>query len=200
MTAATPPESALICASAWRRFLAALVDAALNTGLSLVTLLPLLRESVESRSLLPVVGLSIIETVFFLWLVVRFGLTPGKYVARIRIVDQGGAFPNWSRALLRAFPGILGGILGTVQMNAMIHSVPLPVGPLSFTEFGRLLHDHGHRYVRLEHALTAFQFVDIGAILLNRRRRAIHDFVAGTYVVTRESWVAHGTGAPSVLS
>jgi len=25
---------------------------------------------------------------------------------------------------------------------------------------------------------------------MNRRRRAIHDFIAGTYVVTRASWVA----------
>jgi uncharacterized RDD family membrane protein YckC len=44
--------------------------------------------------------------------------------------------------------------------------------------------------------MTAFQFVDIGVVLLNRRRRAIHDFIAGTYVITQKSWVAQGAESP----
>lgn len=173
------------------------MDAGVNMSLSFVLFFPLLRKSLESRSILPLIALSAVETVFWIWLVVRFGLTPGKLVARIRIVDPTGAFPGWSRALLRGIPGILGGIFATVGINAAVHSAPLPVAAVSFMDLGRLLEEYGHPYPRLEHAITAFGLIDVGAVLLNRRRRAIHDFLAGTYVVTRESWTAREAQSPA---
>jgi uncharacterized RDD family membrane protein YckC len=65
-----------------------------------------------------------------------------------------------------------------------VHVTPHPIVATSFMDFMRLVNEHAHPYRRLDNAFIAFDFVDVGAVLLNAERRAIHDFLAGTYVVT----------------
>ena len=55
--------------------------------------------------------IGVIFYVFYLWLVVQFGGTPGKLIVGLRITDEDGSTPvGWRGAFMRSLPGLLGNI------------------------------------------------------------------------------------------
>lgn len=49
--------------------------------------------------------------VFYLWIVVQFGGTPGKLIVGLRITDEDGQTPvGWRGAFMRSLPSLLGNI------------------------------------------------------------------------------------------
>jgi uncharacterized RDD family membrane protein YckC len=183
----TPPGSSLVCAGVFRRFAAAWFDGFAGITLSFACI-PLLERAFLHRTLLPIVLSNVFQTALLVFLVVRYGATPGYFVARVRVVGPSGSFPGFGRALLRCVPAIFGAVVGSLQMYEAIQAIPPLVATPSFADLARIMQEHGHAHPKLEHAVMAFQIVDIGAVLLNRERRAVHDFLAGTYVITLESW------------
>ncbi|MEM9204325.1 MAG: RDD family protein [Actinomycetota bacterium] len=65
--------------------------------------------------------------VFYLWVVVQFGGTPGKLILGLRITDEDGVTPvGWRGAFMRSLPGLLGNIpfLGVlITLGAAIASL-----------------------------------------------------------------------------
>jgi uncharacterized RDD family membrane protein YckC len=191
-TAVHPPNSRLVCASAWRRIVAAVADGVLGMALS-VALLPLLRWSFAHRTVpvqLAVDALSVTAAVFLL---VRFGVTPGKIIARARVVNIDGHFPDVHHALLRCSPSIVGVVLNELRLIAIFRSAPAGISVATFKDMGEVMTTYGRAYAPLFFLMGVVGLVDIATIFANRQRRAIHDFIAGTYVVTSESWAEHAT-------
>ena len=59
------------------------------------------------------------------------------------------------------------------------------------------MNQHGGLALTLANTAFWFVYVDVLVVAFNKRKRAIHDFIAGSYVVTRRSLVAtNGTPEP----
>lgn len=60
---------------------------------------------------------------------------------------------------------------------------------LTFLEIGKLSQQFGGIYLILNLILGMFIYADIGAILFNKKKRALCDFIAGSYVITKKSYI-----------
>jgi uncharacterized RDD family membrane protein YckC len=171
----------------WKRVLAALVDAAIGWGFMPITM-PITIWSVEHRNILPEILWMVLWTAIWLWMVVRFGVTPGKLAIRARIVTARGTFLSWRRALMRIVPGLIMSLNSFFQMETAVSRYPESISRFSFLEVGWLLNEYGGPYTTVAAVLGFFVYADLGVVLLNRQKRAIHDFIAGSYVITRDSY------------
>jgi uncharacterized RDD family membrane protein YckC len=130
-----------------------------------------------------------ISAIYSIYLVKRFGGTPGKIIAGLRIAKLDGSAIGYHEAILRFLPEFaltmimsVGLILATFQMGDEEYR------SLVFIE-------RSQRMVALApswlHPIQIIQNVWIWGefivLLTNKRRRALHDFIAGTVVVLRRS-------------
>ena len=60
---------------------------------------------------------------------------------------------------------------------------------LTFLEIGKLSQQFGGIYLILNLILGMFIYADIGAIFFNKKKRALHDFIAVSYVITKKSYM-----------
>jgi uncharacterized RDD family membrane protein YckC len=173
----------------WKRVLAALIDAAIGWAFMPITI-SLMRWCVEHRNILPEILWSLAWIVVWLWLVVRFGGTPGKLIIRARIVNAQGQFLSWGRAVLRIVPTLIISTNSLLKMAAAFSRYPDSAPHSSIVEISHLMNEYGQPYSTLAMVLGFFIYIDIGVILFNRQKRAIHDFIAGSYVITKDSYQA----------
>lgn len=173
----------------WKRVLATLIDAAITWAFVPITI-PLTSWTIGHRNILPELIWSIVWTTIWLWLVVRFGGTPGKLAIRVRIVDANGHFLSWARAVLRILlPALVMKVNSLLKMWKAISTYPESTPHSSFWEIGRIMNEYsGQPFTTITTILIIFAYVDIGVILFNRKKRAIHDFIAGSYVITKRSY------------
>lgn len=124
--------------------------------------------------------------IYNVYLVQRFGGTPGKRLMRIRIVKLNGDPVNYREALLRYFPEWLMTIGSSFALliaalhltDAQYFSVP------SFIERTQLIKSTAPGWNSpLELASDIWVWSEFIVMLTNKKRRAIHDFIAGTVVI-----------------
>jgi uncharacterized RDD family membrane protein YckC len=112
---------------------------------------------------------------FNLFMVVRFGGTPGKLIFKVRIVNEDGDYPVLKQAVIRDSFFIINAFLGVI--------VSLDTKPLSAVT-SDLIH-----WSPLAMSLNVFLgwviVIDCLIIVFTRRNRALHDMMAGTYVVKK---------------
>jgi uncharacterized RDD family membrane protein YckC len=122
---------------------------------------------------------------YSVYLVKQFGGTPGKLIMGIRIRKLDGQSVGYREALLRYLPDF---ILGLLMSMALI----IPVFHMSDAEYHSFTFiERSKRMVELApswyKALQIVQHVwfwgELLVLLTNRKRRALHDFIAGTVVV-----------------
>ena len=186
----------------WKRALAALIDAIIGFALLPITI-PLMKFCFAHKTIIPEVAYSIVWTVLWMWLIVKFGATPGKMVIKARIVNSNGEFLTWDKAFLRMlFPGLLYSINSYSGMWHAMNTAPAGTSINSFLEIGEAITQYGQPFAMLGRFLALTAYVDVLVILFNKRKRAIHDFIAGSYVVTKDSlteWKMHNNGMDSSL-
>jgi uncharacterized RDD family membrane protein YckC len=171
----------------WKRALAALIDAIIVFALMPITI-PLMKFSFAHRTIIPGLAYSIIWTVLWMWLIVKYGATPGKMVIKARIINSNGEFLYWDKAFLRmVFPGLLISINSYLQQWQAMNTAPPETSINSFLEIGQAMNQYGQPFAILGTILGLTVYVDVLAVLFNKRKRAIHDFIAGSYVVTKDS-------------
>jgi len=168
----------------FKRFLAYLID--------LIIFLPflplfnlLLRLSYERRSLLPYLVPLAIAYALLVFLVVKYGGTPGKLLLRLRIVDQKGQYLSIPAALIRMSPLLVASLLYTSALSRTLTLMSSSEIPHSFLEFGAATLKYGGVFQKVSEYWNFLLIVDPVAIFFNQRRRALHDFLAGSFVVSR---------------
>ncbi|MCH7920353.1 MAG: RDD family protein [Planctomycetes bacterium] len=172
----------------WKRVLAALIDAAIGWAFMPITM-PLMTWTITHRNIVPGALWSLVWTTVWLWLVVRFGGTPGKLIIRVRIVDARGTFLSWGRAIRRViFPSLIMTINSHLQMWKALSTYPDSTPHSSFLEIGELMNKYGQPFAMITMVLGLAIYADIGVVLFNRKKRAFHDFIAGSYVITKKSY------------
>jgi uncharacterized RDD family membrane protein YckC len=150
-------------ASIWQRSVGAAIDFVLFTP---VLAIPAWTQSVSTLAaclvLLPMAGLALAYPIYFH---ARYGQTVGKLVVGIRLVradgEPIGTGTAWARSALDLVFAAATGIALVAALS----------GTLDWL-----------RNVTLAYAL--WTSVDLGVMLTNRGRRAAHDYLAGTFVVS----------------
>lgn len=171
----------------WKRVLAALIDVIIGFAF-LPLIIPLMKYEFEQRTIIPGIIHSVAATIFWMWLVVRFGATPGKFLIKARIVRSNGKYLDWGRAFLRMLvPGIIVSVNAYLQQWNAINSAPPEIHIDSFVKIVEVLEEYGQPFTTIGMYLALSGYADILVILFNKKKRAIHDFVAGSYVVTKKS-------------
>jgi uncharacterized RDD family membrane protein YckC len=119
------------------------------------------------------------------YLVRRFGGTPGKLIVGVRICKITGEAVGYREAVLRCLPELVLGILASIAMLiSVFHMSDAEYRALSFM-------DRAKRMVELAPSwykpLQIIQNIwgELIVLLTNRKRRALHDFIAGTVVIRR---------------
>jgi uncharacterized RDD family membrane protein YckC len=133
--------------------------------------------ALDHQSTLILLSKWIIVLAFNILLIVVCGGTVGKLIFKVRIVDIHGKYPNLIKAIKRNIFWII-----SSSMALLKEIINSNFGPLS---------------ERLSHYLVGINLIswvaslliiaDLLTILMNRERRALHDYIAGTYVVSKAS-------------
>ncbi|HEX5660297.1 MAG TPA: RDD family protein [Polyangiales bacterium] len=177
------PSPDLPYAGFWRRLMAMWIDGTLVAAvdLAIYVLAPVNWGSFVAQSLATKLAAAALEV----YLVHRYGGTPGKLALGLRVVMADGTPVTWAAALYRiaiSFP------LGLARELAGLHVVmQIPqteLGDMSWLQLGQRMHEletRLHKAIRLTQG--AWVWADLFTMLSNDRKRAIHDFVAGTVVI-----------------
>jgi uncharacterized RDD family membrane protein YckC len=174
-------EPPLRYAGFWRRFVANFVDS--------LIVLPLVYGFVwvASSRTLSLILTPVFEVLVLGYAVVmhaRWGQTLGKMVARIRVVRVTGEEIGWRESSIRSSVDIAFGVISTA--SSMVAMLRLSENAWPGTWRGVV-----EQTLPLEPAwgswaggaLLVWTWSEVVVLLFNRKRRALHDYIAGTVVV-----------------
>ena len=158
----------------WRRFWAGWVDALVFLPLGLID--GWFLDPERPAALLLIWGALSFSAawLYSVWMHARHGQTLGKMATRVKVLDVGeDRIPNLRQAFLRD--------IGTVVMNSVAF---LFLAQLVVT--GRYVEGaeiNATPRMILGFAAMAWFLLEVITMLTNEKRRALHDFIAGTVVV-----------------
>jgi uncharacterized RDD family membrane protein YckC len=188
----------------WRRVAVALLDLVIFSPLVLANILWITPWSYRLRTPWPAVVPPVVQLLLMIFLVVRFGGTPAKLVLGMRIVDQAGVYLRVGRALLRDMITLLGSFFYLLVLIHVISSIPPNNVPANSKQRAQAYDRYaGGWYHNLQAGIAWVGIADVLVVSCNRRKRAIHDFMAGSFVITKRSYdevhaVFPGANAPSI--
>lgn len=152
----------------------------------------------------PIIGLtywlSSLSRSFYLWSVIpsmlfalfysvflvrRYGGTPGKLALKLRIQMKDHSPVTFVAALIRETPMMLMGAASSLGLGlAAMTMDEATYQAYGFFERSTVLATSGPDWVPLvSWLINGWTLVGVIVLLLNKRRRAVHDFLAGTAVV-----------------
>jgi len=175
-----------VYAGFWQRLGAGIIDA-----IFLIPVLYLLYY-LEGASIVAAIIAAIVASLWFsvytVYFHYRFGATVGKMAAKIKVTNPDGSAINFRQAVLRSSVDIAFAVLAiTAQIIAISQANPeqfLSAGFMERAEYIFPLYPSWH--VPVDKGLNIWIWGEFIVLLLNKRKRAIHDFIAGTVVINRE--------------
>jgi len=183
----TPPTDQLRYAGFWPRLGALLLDMLILLPLSALAFWGSQRYRLfDLYFLLPDTLFSLFYGVY---LVRRFGGTPGKLIVGVRICKVTGEPVGYREAILRYLPEFILGVLMSIAMLiSVFHMSDTEYRALSFMERAkRMVALAPSWYKPLQIVQNIWVWGELIALLTNRKRRALHDFIAGTVVIRRDA-------------
>lgn len=181
----------VVYAGFWRRLAAALVDFAIAAPIAAIWYM--FDRQGPALALYLIVPKLAFTAWYGMYLVARFGGTPGKLILGLRITMQDGSPVTPRAAVLRHIVDFAFAVVVTVVVALAVQKLPAATFyTLGFRE----------RHAALEPFLPAWYdtlmlvagvwlWGEMLVLLTNRKRRALHDFIAGTVVIV------HGATRPS---
>jgi uncharacterized RDD family membrane protein YckC len=156
----------------WKRVCAMLLDTIIISPL-LILYMQHYKYFVSKKMVLPILLYYFVTFAFDIFFNFRFGATPGKLIMRYRIVNENGRFISLQKAIIRFSFNFINAILYILKYfvltNGMIFNIV------------DVLYD----------VVTLIILIDVLAIVFNKEKRALHDYLAGSYVITKETWLQH---------
>lgn len=116
----------------------------------------------------------------------HWGATLGKMACKLVVVDETGHLLTIAAAYMRFLPFLLLRVLGLVSMLAMF-LLPEFRDARTPEQIGELQTPYIIEFLQLP--LAGFIVFDCLAVALTVGKRAVHDFMAGSYCVMSSSWV-----------
>lgn len=180
----------VVYAGFWRRVGAGLFDAIIAMAISWPITMPMMKWQLANKSIILSLVFSVVFTAVIVYIVSKYGGTPGKLIMNVRIVDSNFSYIKWPRALLRmVFPGLLMNVNSILQLISINQNIPNEaISVSSMIEIGQLMKDYGQPFSSAATFLAFLMYADIGVILFNKKKKAIHDYIADTMVITNSSY------------
>lgn len=175
-----------IYAGFWKRLGAILLD--------MVILIPyfLLLNFINSINLDAYLYTTIPSLLFSLWfyvyLVKRYGGTPGKLMVGTKIIKMDGSDVDWREAFLRYSVSFIIGVLytgvviyGILQLDNEKYQSLDWVDKQTYVFSAAPDFFKGYQWIS-----SIWIYSELLILLLNKRKRALHDYIAGTVVVEKK--------------
>jgi uncharacterized RDD family membrane protein YckC len=142
---------------------------------------------------------TLFDLFYSVYLVRRFGGTPGKLIVGIRIRKVDGTPIGYREAVLRYFPDFAFGLATSIALIIPpLHMSDTEYHSLSFIQLGEHLTALAPPWYKpVEWVQNVWVWSELIVLLTNRKRRALHDFIAGTVVVHASQKAAATTASPS---
>ena len=162
----------------WRRLGAMFLDGAVLAPFAWLDQL-IWNHAVHAMVLLPwAILYLLISVVYEVLFVARYGQTLGKMACGVRVYDVSGASVSARQAMLRQIVPIL-----AVPYFALLQAQNIVNGHLA----NRALGDDFWGFKTFFGLMFGWLLLEIVTMLTNKKRRAVHDFIAGTVVVRERS-------------
>jgi uncharacterized RDD family membrane protein YckC len=175
----------MIYAGFWRRLGALLLDFVITLP---ITALVLSTAGLYRLFYLYYFVPGILFSLFYsVYLVRRFGGTPGKLLAGLQIRKVDGTEIGYREALLRYLPeALLNVLLQIALISSVMGMTDSEYISLSFLDRARRMIELAPTWRGPVNVLNQFWiWSEFVVMLTNRKRRALHDFIAGTVVIRR---------------
>ena len=124
---------------------------------------------------------------YWVYLVKRFGGTPGKLILGLRIAKVDGSPAGYKEAILRYFPDFIYSVL-------WFAALVIALSQMSDAEYASLPHRERLQHIKALKPGWAFaaqimfqvwMWSEFVVLLTNKKKRALHDFIAGTVVLRK---------------
>lgn len=127
----------------------------------------------------------VLISLFNIVLVTKFGGTPGRLILRTRIVNEQGKYPSLKQAVIRYSFLLVNTLLAVIVAagNGTLSKLPE-----AYANWAPLASD-------LTGFLALIIIIDCLFIVFSMRNRALHDMMAGTYVVNQSALLDECYGA-----
>ena len=167
----------------WPRAGALLLDVLLWAPLVAVHL-TILRGYSISALLVCSLTLGIFGLAYPIYFHARWGQTVGKMITKIRVTHLDGTPIGPKQAILRSSVDLLLWVLYTpLMLYVLLTSSESAWSSLSAIDRGRLLAERNPLSGIYEVCEQLWLWSELVVLLFNKRRRALHDFIAGTVVI-----------------
>lgn len=140
----------------------------------------IMKLSLESRSVLPITIYYIILYLYLIFMVVRFGGTPGRLILKTKIINVNGEKLSVMQAVLRLITYTPSSIAFILSIQIVINQINIEgLQGKEIVEFYKL-----NKESNIFNSIgSVLLLIDILWILFNKKKRALHDYLAGSYVV-----------------
>jgi uncharacterized RDD family membrane protein YckC len=131
----------------------------------------------------------------------RYGGTLGKLAVGIRVAPVDGGMLTWGHVWRRSAVDLVASVV--LVTGAVIGLSRIPFATYASVEFfdrPALLDGVVPWYPFVDGVYTVWLMSEFVVMMLNRRRRALHDFIAGTVVVIAPRRDSSPTPAPAIPS
>ena len=177
-----------VYAGFWQRLGAGIIDALIYAPI--FWLLTLLYQSSINWLLLALFISTFFYTIYNVFFHYKFGATPGKLALGIRVTQPNGSKITLKQAFLRSSVDLYLAIL------FMITEL-IALSTMNINYFNALPQQYGVRsdyiYSYIPNGFQILEYInyiwvssEVISVLFNERKRALHDFIAGTVVINKE--------------
>jgi uncharacterized RDD family membrane protein YckC len=178
-----PAPPAMHYASFWQRFCAQVID--LFVMLPVAFILVWIVGQGRIANVVASVASMLIVAWFNVYLVKRYGGTPGKLMMHIRIAKTDGSAIGYREAALR---------YSVLCVILLFETIAMGMAVMAMDDADYISHGYFDRNTKLQALLPAWYMLvyylgqawtwsEILVILTNKRRRSLHDYMAGTIVL-----------------
>lgn len=164
----------------WKRLASILIDAAVFSPFLLLSFW--LDSISRTTSLVAAVVYIMLVVTYDISFVAKYGQTLGKMAVGIKIVKIDGQLVSWKEAILRHSVNIIFAIINGVVLCYAITKIP-ESEYISLSWKARDLRINEFYPAWINMMSYVWIWSEVVVLLFNKRKRALHDFIAGTVVI-----------------
>ncbi|MEW9697777.1 RDD family protein [Paenibacillus sp. SI8] len=137
-----------------------------------------LSTSIKIGSVFPFIVYWLLFCSFYVCMVVKFGGTPGKLISKARVVNKEGNYLHIGTATIRYILFFLYSIIMVMKLK---EGIDLQV---SSSDISHFLSTHKSNISSIGNFIGFITFVECLTVAFNSKKRAVHDYAAGSYVIS----------------
>lgn len=176
-------ENKLVYAGFWQRLGAFFLDFLILTPL--IGVMIYLFFTTRTGYLYCVLPSNLLTSLYYVYCVKRWGGTPGKLIVGLKILKLNGEEVGWQEAILRFIIDFFIGLLNAIAIMIVFYKMTdAQFFSMKFIDRSKWIADNMPSWNKptswLNNLWVISEFI---VILCNEKKRAFHDYIAGTIVV-----------------